>query len=68
LRLSLRSVEDKALAESPFAWLECLAPPILVRSTAYMLGKQVLDAIERRDADERSSQAALIDKVFVAAG
>ena len=46
---------------SPFAWLEAIAPPVLVLSTAYVLKEQVLDAIERRHADERAFQAALTD-------
>lgn len=46
---------------SPFAWLEAIAPPVLVLSTAYVLKEQVLDAIERRHADERVFQAALTD-------
>jgi hypothetical protein len=48
-------------AHSPFAWLEAIAPPVLVLSTAYVLKEQVLDAIERRHADERAFQAALTD-------
>lgn len=46
---------------SPFAWLEAIAPPVLVLSTAYVLKEQVLDAIERRHADERAFQAAFAD-------
>ena len=48
-------------AHSPFAWLEAIAPPVLVLSTAYVLKEQVLNAIERRHADERAFQAALTD-------
>lgn len=48
-------------AENPFAWLESIAPPVLVLSTAYVLKEQVLDAIERRHADECAFQAALTD-------
>jgi hypothetical protein len=44
---------------SPFAWLESLAPPILVLSTAYVLKEQALESIERRHANERAFQAAL---------
>ncbi len=44
---------------SPFAWLEAVAPPILVLSTAYVLKEHVLEAIERRHADEQAFQAAL---------
>ena len=46
---------------SPFAWLESIAPPVLVLSTAYVLKEQVLESIERRHADERAFQAALAD-------
>jgi hypothetical protein len=46
---------------SPFAWLESIAPPILVLSTAYVLKEQALESIERRHANERAFQAALID-------
>jgi hypothetical protein len=46
---------------SPFAWLEAIAPPVLVLSTAYVLKEQVLESIERRHADERAFQAALTD-------
>lgn len=46
---------------SPFAWLEAIAPPVLVLSTAYVLKEQVVDAIERRHADERAFQTALTD-------
>jgi hypothetical protein len=44
---------------SPFAWLESVAPPILVLSTAYVLKEQALESIERRHANERAFQAAL---------
>lgn len=44
---------------SPFAWLEAIAPPLLVLSTAYVLKEQMLQSIERRHADERVYQAAL---------
>jgi hypothetical protein len=46
---------------SPFAWLESVAPPILVLSTAYVLKEQVLESIEQRHADERAFQTALAD-------
>jgi hypothetical protein len=49
---------------SPFAWLEAIAPPVLVLSTAYVLKEQVLEAMERRHADERAFQAALTDWQF----
>jgi len=44
---------------SPFAWLDAIAPPLLVLSTAYVLKEQMLQSIERRHADERAYQAAL---------
>jgi hypothetical protein len=47
--------------KSPFAWLEAVAPPLLVLSTAYVLKEQVLETIEQRHADERAFQAALAD-------
>jgi hypothetical protein len=37
---------------SPFAWLEAIAPPLLVLSTAYVLKEQLLDAIETRHTNE----------------
>jgi len=46
---------------SPFAWLESVAPPILVLSTAYVLKEQALESIERRHANEHAFQAALTD-------
>ncbi len=46
---------------SPFAWLEAIAPPVLELSTAYVLKEQVLESIERRHADEREFQVALTD-------
>lgn len=45
--------------ESPFAWLESIAPPLLVLSTAYVLKEQLLEAIEHRHATERTYQMAL---------
>ena len=44
---------------SPFAWLEAIAPPLLVLSTAYVLKEQLLDAIETRHANERAYQEAI---------
>ncbi len=45
---------------SPFAWLEAVAPPLIVLSTAYVLKEQVLETIEQRHADERAFQCALV--------
>ncbi len=45
--------------ESPFAWFEAIAPPLLVLSTAYVLKEQVLDTIQERHAAERLYQEAL---------
>ena len=47
--------------ESPFAWLEAIAPPLLVLSTAYVLKEQMLEAIELRHANERAYQEAIND-------
>ncbi|MFN8531567.1 MAG: hypothetical protein U0670_23430 [Anaerolineae bacterium] len=47
--------------ESPFAWLEAIAPPLLVLSTAYVLKEQMLEAIELRHANERAYQEAIHD-------
>jgi hypothetical protein len=44
---------------SPFAWLEAIAPPVVVLSTAYVLKEQILESIEHRHATERTYQAAL---------
>jgi hypothetical protein len=46
---------------SPFAWLESIAPPVLVLSTAYVLKEQLLEAIQHRHANERAFQEALHD-------
>ncbi len=46
---------------SPFAWLEAVAPPLLVLSTAYVLKEQVLETIEQRHADERAFQMVLAE-------
>lgn len=45
---------------SPFAWLEAIAPPLLVLSTAYVLKSQMLDSIQQRHANERAYQDALV--------
>ena len=45
--------------ESPFAWLEAIAPPLLVLSTAYVLKEQLLESIEMRHANERAYQEAI---------
>jgi hypothetical protein len=47
--------------DSPFAWLESIAPPILVLSTAYVLKEQALAAIEMRHANEQAYQVAVAD-------
>ncbi len=47
--------------ESPFAWLEAIAPPLMVLSTAYVLKEQMLIAIEQRHANERAYQEAVND-------
>jgi hypothetical protein len=47
--------------ESPFAWLEAIAPPLMVLSTAYVLKEQMLIAIEQRHANERAFQEAAND-------
>jgi len=46
-------------AYSPFAWLEAIAPPLLVLSTAYVLKEQVLEIIQQRHANEYAYQTAL---------
>jgi hypothetical protein len=48
-------------AQSPFAWLEAVTPPLIVLSTAYVLKEQVLERIEQRHADERAFQSALAE-------
>jgi hypothetical protein len=48
-------------SDSPFAWLEAIAPPLLVLSTAYVLKEQMLEAIELRHANERAYQEAVIE-------
>ncbi|HMN11591.1 MAG TPA: hypothetical protein PKD55_04620 [Bellilinea sp.] len=47
--------------KSPFAWLEAIAPPLLVLSTAYVLKEQVLETIEQRHADEHAFQMAVAE-------
>jgi hypothetical protein len=47
--------------QSPFAWLEAIAPPLLVLSTAYVIKEQLLDSIQQRHANERAFQEALSD-------
>jgi hypothetical protein len=44
---------------SPFAWLEAIAPPIIVLATACVIKEQILEAIEVRHANERAFQTAL---------
>jgi hypothetical protein len=46
-------------AESPFAWLEAIAPPLLVLSTSYVLKEQVLESIDMRHGNERAYQEAV---------
>ena len=46
---------------SPFAWLEALAPPIIVLATAYVIKEQILQSVEVRHANERAFQAASVD-------
>jgi hypothetical protein len=46
---------------SPFAWLEAVAPPIIVLATAYVIKEQILENIEVRHANERTYQTALED-------
>jgi hypothetical protein len=45
----------------PFAWLEALAPPIIVLATAYVIKEQILEIVEVRHANERTFQVALTD-------
>lgn len=44
---------------NPFAWLEAVAPPILVLSLAYVLKEQMLSSIQTRFANEQAYQQAL---------
>jgi hypothetical protein len=46
-------------ADSPFAWLESIAPPLLVLSTAFVLKEQLLETVEHRHLTERTYQNAL---------
>jgi hypothetical protein len=46
---------------SPFAWLESLAPPIIVLATAFVLKEQILETVEVRHANEQAFQTALMD-------
>jgi hypothetical protein len=46
---------------SPFAWLESLAPPIIVLATAYVIKEQILEAVEIRHANEQAFQTTLAD-------
>ena len=48
-------------AQSPFAWLEAMVPPLLVLATSFILKEQLLGAIETRHANERAFQTALAD-------
>jgi hypothetical protein len=52
---------------SPLAWLEALAPPIIVLATAYVIKEQILEAIEVRHANEQAFQTALGDWRLVTA-
>lgn len=46
-------------AESPFAWFEAIAPPLLVLSTAYVLKEQMLESVRERHTNERAYQEAM---------
>jgi hypothetical protein len=46
-------------AGSPFAWLEAMAPPLMVLSTAFVLKEQLLETVEHRHSTERTYQSAL---------
>jgi hypothetical protein len=48
-------------AYSPFAWLEAVAPPLLVLAMSFILKEQLLGSIETRHANERAFQVALAD-------
>lgn len=43
---------------SPFAWLEAIAPPIIILATAYVIQEQILEAIEVRHANAQAFQTA----------
>lgn len=46
---------------NPFAYLEALAPPVLVLSVSWVLKEQLLHAVGRRHANEQAYQTALAD-------
>ncbi len=46
-------------AQSPFAWLEAMVPPLLVLATSFVLKEQLLGAIETRHTNEQAFQMAL---------
>lgn len=46
---------------NPFAWLEAIAPPLLVLSLSYILKEQMLNSVEQRHTAERVYQQALMD-------
>lgn len=46
---------------NPFAYLEALAPPVLVLSVSWVLKEQLLHAVARRHANEQAYQTALAD-------
>jgi hypothetical protein len=48
-----------AHAQSPFAWLEAMVPPLLVLATSFVLKEQLLGAIEIRHANEQAFQMDL---------
>jgi hypothetical protein len=48
-------------AQSPFAWLEAMVPPLLVLATSFVLKEQLLGTIETRHANEQAFQTALAD-------
>jgi hypothetical protein len=52
---------------SPFAWLEALAPPIIVLATAYVIKEQILEAVEVRHGNEQAFQTALAEWQLVTA-
>lgn len=62
--IALTGNVQKALpghVHSPFAWLEAIAPPILVLSTSYVLKGQMLESIQQRHANEQAYKQALND-------
>ena len=46
---------------NPFAYLEALAPPVLVLSVSWVLKEQLLYAVARRHANEQAYQTAVAD-------